>query len=153
MLMAPKREFVATVYVVHDNKVLLVFHKKLKKWLPPGGHIDDNELPDETAVREVKEETGIDIELIGEKQHKMSDIVKPLFRPEVVQLEDIEHNNEVHQHIDLFYLAVPKTHKICMSDESVDVRWFLLKDMKKEKVPENIKYTARLMIEKVKKIN
>ncbi len=148
-----RREFVATVYVVHNNKVLLVFHKKLKKWLPPGGHIDDNELPDETAVREVKEETGIDIELVGEKQHKMSDIVEPLRTPEVVQVEDIEHDNEVHQHIDLFYLAVPKTHKICMSDESLDLRWFSLEDMEKEKVPKNIKYTARLMIEKVKTIN
>lgn len=147
-----KREFTATVYVVHDDKVLLVFHKKLQKWLPPGGHVDENELPDDAAIREVKEETGLDIELIGEKQPKLSDIVTPLFRPEVVQLEDIEHGGEFHQHIDLFYLAVPKTHSIRLSNESEQIRWFSLSDMEGT-VPENIKYTARLMVEKANKFS
>lgn len=148
-----KREFVATVFIIHADKVLLVFHKKLKKWIPPGGHIHRNELPEEAAVREVKEETGLDIELISEKQPKMSEIVEPLFRPEVVQLENIEHNDELHQHIDLFYLAVPKTHNIALSKESEDIRWFSLDEMKKEKVPENIIYTAKLMIEKTKRLS
>jgi ADP-ribose pyrophosphatase YjhB (NUDIX family) len=33
--------------------VLLVYHRKLAMWLPPGGHVEPNELPDDAAVREV----------------------------------------------------------------------------------------------------
>jgi 8-oxo-dGTP pyrophosphatase MutT (NUDIX family) len=153
MEMTIKRDFVATVYIIKDNKVLLVFHKKLQKWLPPGGHISKNELPDEAAIREAKEETGLDIELIGEKQPKFFG-TEPLLRPEVVQLEDIEkRGHELHQHIDFFYIAVPKTHCIAVSDESEDIRWFSLKDLQREKVPENIRYTAKLMIEKMNNLN
>lgn len=46
--------------VVHQQKVLLVQHAKLAIWLAPGGHIDEHELPHQAALREVKEETGID---------------------------------------------------------------------------------------------
>ena len=56
------RDFTVAVFVVHSNHVLLHPHKKLGLWLPPGGHIDAPELPDDAAVREVREEAGIDIE-------------------------------------------------------------------------------------------
>ena len=52
------RDFVATGIVAIEDRVVLVFHKKLRRWLPPGGHIDAPELPDQAAIREVKEETG-----------------------------------------------------------------------------------------------
>jgi 8-oxo-dGTP pyrophosphatase MutT (NUDIX family) len=39
--------------------VLLHLHRKLGMWLPPGGHIERDELPDDAAVREVFEETGL----------------------------------------------------------------------------------------------
>ena len=61
-----KIDFTVSVYVVHENKVLLHIHKVLGIWLPPGGHIELDEDPNEAAVREAKEETGLDIELIGE---------------------------------------------------------------------------------------
>ena len=41
------RHFTVAVFVVHDRRVLLHYHRKLGKWLPPGGHIEANELPDE----------------------------------------------------------------------------------------------------------
>ncbi|MFH0832737.1 MAG: NUDIX domain-containing protein [Candidatus Aenigmatarchaeota archaeon] len=140
------RHFVATVYVIHDNKVLLTFHKKIKKWLPPGGHIDENELPDEAALREVKEETGLDVEIISDKEPRLSNIATPLHRPEFVQMEDVDG----HQHIDLLYLAVPKTHDLKISSESEDVRWFSLHEMK-ENVPSEIRHHANKMIKKLAK--
>ena len=42
-----------------------MFNKKLNKWLQPGGHIEYTETPAETAIRETKEETGIDIQIVG----------------------------------------------------------------------------------------
>jgi 8-oxo-dGTP pyrophosphatase MutT (NUDIX family) len=73
-------------------------------WLPPGGHIEQGELPDDAAVREVLEETGLEVELVGERREDVSDPVQ-LHRPAGVQLENI---GPGHQHIDLIYFAKPK---------------------------------------------
>ena len=50
--METTRHFVATCYVVNDGATLLHEHEKLEMWLPPGGHVDRDELPHETALRE-----------------------------------------------------------------------------------------------------
>ena len=52
-----ERHFTTTVYLLHKEKVLLLFHPKLKKWLPPGGHIEMDESPPIAARRKVMEET------------------------------------------------------------------------------------------------
>ena len=49
-------DFIVDAYIVHNNSVLLILHKKLKIWLPIGGHIELNEDPDEALMREIKEE-------------------------------------------------------------------------------------------------
>mgnify|MGYP003393128033 CR=1 FL=1 len=61
-----KRDFTATCHVICDDKVLLIYHKKFKKWLPPGGHMEANETPAEAAKREVFEETGLLVEFISQ---------------------------------------------------------------------------------------
>lgn len=97
------RHFTVAAFVVWERKVLLHHHRKLGMWLPPGGHIERDELPDDAAVREVLEETGIEVELVGERREDVSDPVQ-LCRPAGVQLEDI---GPGHQHIDLIYFARP----------------------------------------------
>lgn len=62
-----EKHFCGSVWVLSKGKptkMLLVHHKKLGKWLQPGGHIEPTENPVETAVRELKEETGIDISFL-----------------------------------------------------------------------------------------
>ena len=97
------RHFTVAVFVVWEGKVLLHLHKKLGMWLPPGGHIEPGELPDDAAVREVYEETGLRVELVGERREDVDDPVQ-LHRPAGVQLENI---GPGHQHIDLIYFARP----------------------------------------------
>jgi 8-oxo-dGTP pyrophosphatase MutT (NUDIX family) len=58
--METTRHFTATTYVVNDGATVLHDHKRLDLWLAPGGHIDRDELPHEAALREVREETGLD---------------------------------------------------------------------------------------------
>jgi 8-oxo-dGTP pyrophosphatase MutT (NUDIX family) len=97
------RHFTVAVFVVWEKKVLLHWHRKLGMWLPPGGHIERNELPDEAAVREVQEETGLTVQLVGDRREDIADPIQ-LHRPAGVQLENI---GPGHQHIDLIYFAKP----------------------------------------------
>lgn len=98
------RDFTVATFVIHESKVLLLWHKKLSMWLPPGGHIDQHELPDEAAVREVREETGLEVELLSAPALPPVPGPRQLARPEGIQLEDIAPG---HQHIDLIYIARP----------------------------------------------
>jgi 8-oxo-dGTP pyrophosphatase MutT (NUDIX family) len=97
------RHFTVAVFVVHSGRVLLHYHRKLGRWLPPGGHVEDNELPDDAAVREVLEETGVRAVLEGGRGLPI-DEPRQLVLPAGIQLENIYPG---HQHIDLVYFGVP----------------------------------------------
>lgn len=115
------RHFTVAVFVVWEGKVLLHHHRKLGMWLPPGGHIEKDELPDDAALREVWEETGVRVALVGERREDVEDPVQ-LHRPAGVQLEDI---GPGHQHIDLIYFARPTGSTGIHEDFSVDrVGWY-----------------------------
>lgn len=45
--------------LIHKNKILLVRHWYNPLWVMPGGGIKKNETPEQAAIRELKEETGI----------------------------------------------------------------------------------------------
>lgn len=98
------RDWTVATFVIHQRKVLLLWHEKLQMWLPPGGHVEPNELPDEAAVREVLEETGIAVTLLSEPALPPIDGPRQLARPEGIQLEQIGPH---HEHIDLIYFARP----------------------------------------------
>lgn len=87
-----------------DGRLLLHRHAKLGIWLPCGGHLEPGETPDEAAVREVFEESGVRVELVGERALSVAE-PKQLLRPRGVQLELIEPG---HEHIDLIYFARPR---------------------------------------------
>lgn len=78
--MKPKVCLTASATLIHDGKVLLVKHKKLKQWLCPGGHIEGNELPHQAAEREFLEETGIKVQ-----------VYSSLFQPRSIENDDLFH--------------------------------------------------------------
>ncbi len=57
-------QITTTAFIFYKNKLLLIFHKKMQKWMHVGGHVENNELFDETLKREIKEEVGLDIDII-----------------------------------------------------------------------------------------
>lgn len=97
------RDLAVSVFVVWRSRVLLHRHRKLGLLLPPGGHVEPGELPDEAAVREVMEEAGVAVELVGPPPFQAHG-PRQLVRPRGVQLESIAPG---HEHIDLVYLGRP----------------------------------------------
>lgn len=118
--METTRHFTATMYVVHDGKTILHHHQGLDLWLPPGGHIARDELPHEAALREVREETGIEAELEASSDGPESETVEPLPMPEEILLEDVNRvaGHVGHQHIDLIYFGTATSPEISVSSET-----------------------------------
>ena len=65
--MIPPKHLVSYFAVVDGNYILLVDHINAELWLPTGGHVESGEHPKATALREVKEELGIDGEFLYDK--------------------------------------------------------------------------------------
>ncbi len=131
------RHFTATTFVVFEDKTLLHRHRTLGMWLPPGGHIDRDELPEVAAVREVKEETGLEVELIHEPPLIQSENARELPRPWHILLENI---NPHHQHIDLIYFA--RAHGLELNPEEgegLELRWFSRSDLAGDEIAEDIR--------------
>lgn len=134
------KHFTATTYVVYRNRVLLHLHKKLELLLPVGGHIDRDELPEQAALREVKEECGLDVQLYQAKTPTPAEGVVQLHMPMHLLLEDI---NPHHQHIDFIYYAKALTDQIIPEHGEQDRFMWLSKDEVQEKeMPANVRMCA-----------
>lgn len=143
-----EREFTVAVFVVRDDSVLLLFHRKLQKWLPPGGHIDLPELPDEAAQRETWEETGLRVRLVDRNRLPV-DYPPQLARPAGIQVEDI---GPGHQHIDLIYFAVPDPADQVIRENLVECEqcgWFSAEDITRMNVPEDVRRWAERAVREI----
>ena len=122
-----EKHFTATAYVIDQGKILLLMHPKLKKWLPPGGHVELNETPPECAKREALEETGLEIELVQQENLWLNFWnASSIERPSLCLLENIPAfgDKPAHQHIDMIYLAKPLRGTLLQG-----VRWFSLEEV------------------------
>lgn len=101
-----ERHHTATAYIVAGGRTLLLWHRGLRMWLPPGGHLEPNEDPVQGAVREAREEAGLDVEVIpppGLLQVERPLVLPP---PAVILIEDIVRPDQpFHQHIDHVYFT------------------------------------------------
>lgn len=96
------RTITASVYVVYENKVLLHMHKKHNTLFPLGGHMLPNEVPHETALREVWEESGLEVKLYNSENKIELGSVRQLNKPMHLLLENV--GQEV-ENIDFIYFA------------------------------------------------
>lgn len=116
-----KIDFTVAIFVVHDGKVLLIHHRKLDKWLPLGGHIELDEDPEQAALREAKEESGLEVELVGERPPTTETGTRALIAPRFL---DIHRITDTHEHIGMIYWARPKSGAVTLAaGEHHDIRW------------------------------
>ena len=136
--------FVVAAYITYGDKVLLVDHIKIKKWMPIGGHIELDEDPDVALVREIKEECGLEVEISGGlKPPDLTDSgTKPLLAPIYMDIHDI---TDTHKHIGLVYFAKATTDQVTLADkEHHAIRWFMKEDLENPEfdIPPYVRFYA-----------
>jgi len=129
-------------YLVNDNKVLLIHHRKLDIWLPVGGHIEVNETLDDAIKREFLEEVGIEIEL-PQTNPIESTRVKQLATPFHSNL----HNVKDHNHSCFYYLCTAKNPTVRINHEVKAYRWFTKGDLSETIVPSDVRSQAMKALE------
>ncbi len=131
--------------LIKDGKILLLRHKKLNKWLYPGGHMDENETPVEAALRETREETGYTARIISKKRLKLRmrhSIEQPV--PICILYENVYYKTGRHMHFDMVYLAEPiGRQRRVAAGESEELRWISEHEIDKLDTYENVKSTLK----------
>jgi ADP-ribose pyrophosphatase YjhB (NUDIX family) len=140
-------DFVVTPFIIYDGKVLLVDHPRYGKWIPPGGHIELNENPEEALYREVAEETGLEIELLNKKPNLQTDGTTSMPTPDYV---DVHYAHPPHRHISLIYFVRALNGDFKKSDEHADMRWVGEDELDKPiyNLSNDIKFYAKKAINK-----
>lgn len=144
-------DWTVSVFIVFDRRVLLVDHKQLKKWLPVGGHIDPGEDPEQAAHREVMEESGLSIELVGSRPPDGFEGTRPLVAPVYL---DVHHISGEHHHLGMIYFAQATTDAVKLAEkEHNDIRWFTAKDIEINtlNIPDAVRFYSREAIERLTK--
>lgn len=102
--------------VVGPRGLLLLKHKRLGLWVQPGGHIDPGETPWDAALREAREETGLDVAFAGPlDDHGI---------PELIHV-DVHAGGRGHTHLDTRYLLDGGDADPCPPEgESQEIDWF-----------------------------
>ena len=132
------KHYCASAFVINPEtkKILLVKHSDYDKWLQPGGHIEDGETPEEAAIREVYEETGLKITLKGEHFPREDDLIRPLG----IQCNRKTNGNRF---IDILYWGIPNNpeNELKINDESIEIGWFSRTELDRIPIFPDVKIT------------
>lgn len=142
-------KYFASGYLIKENKVLLVHHKKFDKWTPPGGHLEENETPDQALIREWKEELNLDISILPAYESAFSgdSNATPVPMPFHIDLEregfDVPHIGH------FFYVKLLDENQIINIQESElhDAKWFSKEDLFTLKTFNQVKALAKYAID------
>ncbi len=147
----------ASAFLVVEDKILLIKHKKLGAWLSPGGHIDPGELPHEAAEREFFEETGIKVRSIGTTSDQrilpvpfksgLHWVCEENYQRRDQNLPPLEKwSRGCEQHFDLAYVVEPLgTLKFKKNIEETDgIAWFTLEEIENLDTFEDVKRSIKM---------
>lgn len=146
-----KIDFTFDVFVVHKGKVLLRMHDKYKILLSIGGHIELDEDPVQAALREVKEEVGLDITLwSGNMGPVKSDARSTILLPPISMNRHFV--SDTHEHISLVYFATTAHDDVrpAPGEQQDGWKWYSKEELDATEMPENIRAYAKFALDTVK---
>ena len=115
-------DFTVEAFVVHKDRVLLIYHRQLGKWLPLGGHVEVNEDREQALFREIKEESGLEVDILRQKPAQEFEGRKYLYAPVYLDVHPI---TPTHHHIGLVHFATAASDQVTLAaDEHEAIRWF-----------------------------
>ena len=148
-----EKHFAVSGFVMNPekNKLLMVHHKKLNKWVIPGGHLEENEFPFAGARREIMEETGVTAKVLDCSGFSVSSTKKETQIPNpMMTLQELipaKGDKPEHIHIDLIFLCEAEEGKVKgQEDEVNDVKWMSIWDVAEADTFDSIKAFAKFMI-------
>lgn len=128
-----KKEKSCGCIIINDNKVLLVYEKNQNFWGFPKGHVEKNEKEIETAIREVKEEVGLEVDIQKGKRYE--------FKYKI--------GNDIEKTCVLF-IAYPKTYNIKNQESEIaNSNWYSFDDAINTLSYENLKEILKKVIKDI----
>lgn len=130
-------------------RVLLVHHKKFGTWMQPGGHAERDEAPFQAAIREVFEETGINVSAYLQPGEKVDEYAYLVPMPMWVMEQQIPpHGGQpLHYHLDhLFVIHLPWQEPVVAEQEAHGIGWFTLEQTQDLPMMENTRFLVRSVL-------
>lgn len=120
--------------IIKNKKVLLVYEKNRNFWGFPKGHMEEGENEIQTALREVKEEVGLEVEIYEEKRYTLNYIIR----------DEIDKTT-------VLYIATPKSEEIIMQESEIEnIKWCDFEEALNTLTFENWKEMFKKVIEDIK---
>jgi 8-oxo-dGTP pyrophosphatase MutT (NUDIX family) len=129
-------KYVTNAFIFYNNKLLFVFHKRQNIWGHVGGHLESDEDFEEALLREIKEETGLDVEILNLDDKKLFNYfnrqehdvkIKPLARPIFIHVTDVKGDKRTF----LDYVCLAKSDKVSLQlEEASDYKWLTKEELK-----------------------
>jgi 8-oxo-dGTP diphosphatase len=141
--------FTASGIVIELDHILLVHHKRIGAWLPPGGHIEEGEYPHEACIREILEETGLGVEVISQPMPETASR-DAFFPPQPLCLHIVKATEKGSDcfHLDLAYICRvsggPLDSLPGLSEAGQECRWVKLERLSELLLAKNVTELVQL---------